>query len=134
MSGVRKHFCTVVVRGAGGLSRPRKYGICGCIPAVVRSVEWSSSCGISDQEGRRRWPFDSKKARKPSRSSADVRIRSIVGRLVLGAGARAVVRDLLADLLERAPDQPRDVHLRDPDLLGDLRLREDLEEAKVQDA
>ena len=42
--------------------------------------------------------------------------------------------DLGADLLERAPDQPRDVHLRDPDLLRDLRLREPVEEAQVQDA
>ena len=58
--GRRKHFCTVVVSGAGGCSRPRKYGICGCIPAVVSSVERSSARGISDQEGRRRWPFSSK--------------------------------------------------------------------------
>src|SRR3954454_4321251 len=42
--------------------------------------------------------------------------------------------DLLADLLERAPDEPRHVHLRDADLLRDLRLREPLEEAEVQDA
>ena len=33
MSGVRKHFCAVVVGGAGGGSRPRKNGICGCMPA-----------------------------------------------------------------------------------------------------
>jgi hypothetical protein len=63
MSGVRKHFWTVVVMGAGGLSRPRKYGICGCIPALVSSVERSSARGISDAEGRRRCPFDSKKER-----------------------------------------------------------------------
>src|SRR5205814_6240227 len=44
-----------------------------------------------------------------------------------------LARDLLADLLERAADQPRDVHLRDPDLLRDLRLRQPLEEAQVQD-
>src|SRR5436305_4724766 len=41
--------------------------------------------------------------------------------------------DLLADLLERAPDQTRHVHLRDPDLLRDLRLRQPFEEAQVQD-
>ena len=35
MSGVRKHFWQVVVSGAGGCSRPRKYGICGCMPALV---------------------------------------------------------------------------------------------------
>src|SRR5579883_1238944 len=44
-----------------------------------------------------------------------------------------VGRDLLADLLERAADQARDVHLRDPDLLGDLRLCQALEEAEVED-
>ncbi len=35
MSGVRKTFWHVVVSGAGGFSRPRKNGICGCIPADV---------------------------------------------------------------------------------------------------
>ncbi len=53
MSGVRKHFCDVVVRGAGGCSRPRKNGICGCIPAVVSSVEWSPARGISGHDGSR---------------------------------------------------------------------------------
>ena len=72
MSGVRKHFCEVDVSGAGGCSRPRKYGICGCIPAVVSSVEWSSARGTSGHDGSRLWPFSSKKERKPSRSSADV--------------------------------------------------------------
>src|SRR5205823_13707853 len=57
-----------------------------------------------------------------------------------GASARRALRrdflvrgDLLADLLQRAPDQPRDVHLRDADLLCDLRLRETFEEAQMQD-
>ncbi len=45
--------------------RPRKYGICVCIPADVNSVEWSSARGTSDAEGHRRCPFSSKKARKP---------------------------------------------------------------------
>src|SRR4051794_32887058 len=35
--------------------------------------------------------------------------------------------------VERIPDQPGDVHLRDSDPLGDLRLREALEEAQMQD-
>src|SRR5262249_28790854 len=35
--------------------------------------------------------------------------------------------------LERAANQPRDVHLRDADLRRDLRLRQPLEEAEVQD-
>ena len=60
MSGVRKHFCDVVVRGAGGCSRPRKNGICGCIPAVVSSVEWSPARGISGHEGSRWCPCSSK--------------------------------------------------------------------------
>src|SRR5581483_8185291 len=47
MSTVRKHFWAVVVNGAGGGSRPRKYGICGCIPAVVKSVEVSPGLGVS---------------------------------------------------------------------------------------
>ena len=63
MSGVRKTFCAVVVSGAGGASRPRKNGICGCIPALVSSVEWSSARGISEYDGQRRWPFSSKKER-----------------------------------------------------------------------
>src|SRR5437764_8475595 len=139
MSGVRKHFWTVVVMGAGGGSRPRKYGICGCIPALVSSVERSSARGISDAEGRRRCPFDSKNDRKPSRSSAVVRTRPIVGaaglaaRGAAAAGLGLVGRDLVADLLERAADEPRHVHLRDPDLLRDLRLGEALEEAQVED-
>src|SRR5207244_4631178 len=72
MSCVRKHFCTVVSNGAGDGSRPRKYGISGCIPAVVSSVERSSARGISGAEGRKTCPLYSKKARYPARSSADV--------------------------------------------------------------
>ncbi len=63
MSGVRKTFCEVVVVGAGGGSRPRKNGICGCIPALVSRVEWSPAGGIKDADGRRRWPFSSKNER-----------------------------------------------------------------------
>jgi hypothetical protein len=43
------------------------------MPALVRSVERSSALGMSDAEGTRVCPFDSKKARKLSRSSALVR-------------------------------------------------------------
>src|ERR1051325_330513 len=52
-----------------------------------------------------------------------------------GGAARLVLlvdRDLLAELLERAADETRDVHLRDADLLGDLRLRQAFEEAQVE--
>src|SRR5579862_5068257 len=79
MSGVRKHFCAVVVSLAGGGSMPRKNGICGCIPAVVNSVERSSARGISDAEGRLRCPFPSKNERKPSRISAAECTAGIVG-------------------------------------------------------
>jgi hypothetical protein len=79
MSGVRKHFWAVVVSSAGGCSRPRKNGICGCMPAVVSSVERSSERGTSDADGQRRWPFSSKNERKPSRISAVVRTAAIVG-------------------------------------------------------
>src|SRR5207244_5709056 len=41
--------------------------------------------------------------------------------------------DLLADLLQGSPDQARDVHLRDADLLGELRLRQAVEEAQAED-
>jgi hypothetical protein len=109
MSGVRKHFCTVVVSGAGGSSRPRKYGICGCMPAEVSSVEWSSARGTRGQDGSRLCPFDAKKERKPSRSSAEVRTKPIVrsaSEALRGAPfGRAVGRDLGADLLERPADE-----------------------------
>src|SRR3954453_3762722 len=41
--------------------------------------------------------------------------------------------DLFPDLLERAPNQTRDVHLRDTHLLGDLRLRQPFEETQMKD-
>src|SRR5918992_3609696 len=90
MSGVRKHFWEVVVSGAGGGSRSRKYGICGCMPALVRSVERSSGRGTRGHDGSRRWPFSSKNERKPSRSSADVftRLSLGAGALPFGAGER----------------------------------------------
>src|ERR687887_13510 len=137
MSGVRNTFCTVVSSGAGGSWRPRKNGISGCIPAEISSVERSSGAGISEAEGRKTWPFDSKNARKPARSSAVVRTRLILGSAFGGPVLDLrVLRevDLGADLLERPADQARDVHLRDADLLCDLRLRQAFEEPQVQDA
>jgi hypothetical protein len=91
----RKHFCDSVVRSAGGGSWPRKNGICGCIPAVVRSVESSPARGTSEYDGQRRWPRSSKNERKPSRSSAVVRILDSTsgveapGALRGGGGARS---------------------------------------------
>jgi hypothetical protein len=51
MSGVRKTFWTVASSGAGGVSRPRKYGISGCMPALLSSVEWSHSGGTREPDG-----------------------------------------------------------------------------------
>src|SRR5215203_4383167 len=56
--------------------------------------------------------------------------RGAAPRLRLSA---VLARDLVADLLQGATDQARHVHLRDPDLLRDLRLRESLGEAEVED-
>src|SRR6266516_7173950 len=61
-----------------------------------------------------------------------VRPVSALGRARLGLGL-FLKRDLGADLLERPADETGDVHLRDPDLLRDLRLGQALEEAQVQD-
>src|SRR5438067_13230153 len=80
MSGVRKHFCTVVRSGAGGCSRPRKYGISGCIPADVSSVDRSSARGTRGVDGLNGWPFDSKNARKPARSSPELCILGLYER------------------------------------------------------
>ena len=41
MSVVRKHFWHEVRRGCGGGSWPRKYGLNGCMPAVVSSTDGS---------------------------------------------------------------------------------------------
>src|SRR5262249_16138870 len=117
MSGVRKHFCTVVTSSAGGGSRPRKYGICGCIPADVSSVERSSARGISDADGRRRGSFDWKKERNPSRISADVCTPSILGagRVRPGPQDRPRQSGRVAKGLGRGLTRPRPAHLRDDD-------------------
>jgi hypothetical protein len=52
----RRHFCTVVKRGAGGCFAPEKYGFSGCMPAEMKSVDGSSGGGISGNDGKRRWP------------------------------------------------------------------------------
>jgi hypothetical protein len=46
----------------------------------------------------------------------------------------AVVDELPPERRDCAPDQPRDVHLRDTEPLRDLRLREIVDEAELQDA
>ncbi len=80
MSGVRKTFWHVVVSGAGGCSRPRKNGICGCIPAVVRSVERSSERGTSDADGRAGGPSPRRRRGIPRESPQSCASRAILGR------------------------------------------------------
>ncbi len=60
MSSVRKHFCELVMRRAGGSAAPMKYDLSGCMPAMVSSTEGSSSNGTSDADGRRRWSWAAK--------------------------------------------------------------------------
>src|SRR5437868_1904377 len=70
MSTVRKHFWHDVSRWLGGFSSPRKYGLNGCIPAVVSSTEGSYDDGTSDADGTRRWPRSSKNDKYFSRISS----------------------------------------------------------------
>ena len=48
MSTVRKHFCELVMRRCGGVSAPMKYAFSGCMPAIVRRTDGSSSKGTSE--------------------------------------------------------------------------------------
>jgi hypothetical protein len=70
MSVVRKDFWQDVSRLFGGSSSPRKYGLKGCIPAVVSSTLGSYELGTSDADGMRRCPLRSKNDRNRSRISA----------------------------------------------------------------
>src|SRR3989442_11280442 len=61
----RKHFWQETSRGDGGVRCPEMYGLSGTIPATVKRSD-GSSWGISEELGRRRCPFSSKKRRKRS--------------------------------------------------------------------
>ena len=65
-STVRNTFWQLVSRGAGGRSRPRKYGLSGCIPATVSSAEVSLGRG---HERRARQRADAR-ARRRTRGTA----------------------------------------------------------------
>src|SRR5689334_19114524 len=65
-------------------------------------------------------------ARKPT-------ISMRAGILPRRTGGGLVGLELAAHPGEGVADQPRHVHLGDPDPLGDVRLRQALEEAQVQD-
>ena len=70
MSTVRKHFCTVIERGAGGGSSwPRKYRFSGCIPAVVIRTLRSQSGGTSEPLGSCTCPLEAKWSRNRRRIS-----------------------------------------------------------------
>src|SRR4051794_23788516 len=60
MSVVRKHFWIDVSRGPGGCCWPRKYGLNGCIPAVVRSTDGSRVAGTSEADGTATCPREVK--------------------------------------------------------------------------
>src|SRR5688572_29374230 len=95
MSGVRKTFWQVTSRSCGGCSRPRKYGLSGCMPAIVSSVDVSLGGGTSDADGSLRWPLASKNSWNARRISSVV-----IGRCSLGAADRPVAHDDVA--LEQA--------------------------------
>src|SRR4051794_6281177 len=88
MSTVRKHFWHDVSRWLGGFSSPRKYGLKGCIPAVVRSTEGSYDEGTSDADGMRRWPRSSKNDRYFSRISSALTRPESTKAADAGCGAR----------------------------------------------
>jgi hypothetical protein len=69
MSGVRTHFCALVIRIAGGVRWPRKYGLNGTIPAFTSSSVGSSA--IRPADGTTVCPRSSKKPRKRRATSAD---------------------------------------------------------------
>src|SRR5215218_8339423 len=70
MSTVRNDFWHEVSLRLGGSSSPLKYGLNGCMPAVVRRTEGSYTLGTSDADATRRCPFRSKYDRNRSRISA----------------------------------------------------------------
>ena len=72
MSVVRKDFWHEVSRREGGSSSPLKYGLKGCIPAVVSRTLGSYEEGTSEAEGTRRCPRPSKNDRNRSRISAAI--------------------------------------------------------------
>src|SRR3954469_18085126 len=135
MSGVRKHFWQLVSRWCGGFSRPWKYGLSGCMPAVVSSTDGSCSAGTSDPDGSRLWSRLSKKLRKRSRISSEV----IAPESRLRAHARRLEPDRLREPLDAPPRGPHGARRRDP---RPLRLdreaarsadRPDAERARVAD-
>src|SRR4051812_9031667 len=106
MSTVRKHFWHDVSRWLGGFSSPRKYGLNGCIPAVVRSTDGSYEEGTSDADGMRRWPRSSKYDRYFSRISS-----ALTGRQSTKAQTACPVGDGLTLLDRHGAQVPGGVRL-----------------------
>src|SRR3954470_3298259 len=77
-------------------------------------------------------PMRTQGARKPTIS---MRTRMLPVQRTLPAlrGGRVACLELAPHPVERVADQARHVHLRDPHPVGDLGLREPLEEAQVED-
>ncbi len=59
LAPARRHFWTLTARGPGGAFVRRKYGLNGCMPATMKSVDGSSAGGISECDGTRRCPRSS---------------------------------------------------------------------------
>src|SRR5918995_6263451 len=68
-----------------------------------------------------------------STSTRSRRTNAYPAQLLGLAGSAALLGYLGADPLQGAAEDPRDVHLRMADPLGDLRLRQVLDEAELQD-
>src|ERR1700751_5527081 len=81
------HFCDVVARVYGRLSKPRKTSLNWFIPAFVKSSVGSSP-GTTGDEATIVWPFDSKNFRKVERISAAF-IPALSGGCGLGAAGGA---------------------------------------------
>src|ERR1700712_5224402 len=84
------HFCEVVARLYGRLSKPRKTSLNWFMPALVNS-RVGSSPGTTGLDGTIVWPFDSKNLRNVDRISADF-TKALAARHAqpLGPGSRRI--------------------------------------------
>src|SRR4029079_10348416 len=102
MSTARKQRWMDVRRGPGGCASPRKYGLNGCIPAVVSSTDWSSAEGTSEAEGTARCPRSTKNSVKLRRISSDDVTEPTEGRFYeVEGGSRR--RPISAQIVPHAP-------------------------------
>src|SRR5712691_2506208 len=107
------------------------------MPATVKRSD-GSSWGISEELGRRRCPFSSKKRRKRSLisglrtpvSRGMERADSTRSRFFRGDSHRGGIAEFLAKVIHGSTLQARDMHLRYAQPLGHLGLRQLLDEAQ----